>query len=97
MNMIHSMKKKQLGQGMTEYIVIVALVAVAAIGAYGYFGKTVQHQMANLAAEISGDHAAATTSTTQGKATAAQAEAKAALAVDMGNFGSGGNTITGGE
>jgi Flp pilus assembly pilin Flp len=30
-------QKNQLGQGMTEYIVIVALVAVAAIGVYSAF------------------------------------------------------------
>ena len=30
----------QRGQGMTEYIIIVALMAVAAIAVYQYFGKT---------------------------------------------------------
>ncbi|GAA0398566.1 membrane protein [Cocleimonas flava] len=90
-----NMKKQQLGQGMTEYIVIVALIAVAAIGAYGYFGKTVQHQVANLAAEVSGDHGAASTSAAAAKTTAGKAEEKAKQAVDMGTFGA--NTSTGGE
>ncbi|MFT5047476.1 MAG: Flp pilus assembly pilin Flp, partial [Porticoccaceae bacterium] len=31
-------KAKQLGQGMTEYIIIVALIAIAAIAVYGFFG-----------------------------------------------------------
>ena len=30
--------KRQAGQGMTEYIIVVALVAVAAIAVYQYFG-----------------------------------------------------------
>lgn len=29
-----SVKQRQLGQGMTEYIIVVALVAVAAIAVY---------------------------------------------------------------
>ncbi len=57
MKNLSMMKKKQLGQGMTEYIVIVALIAVAAIGAYGYFGEAVQQQVAGLANEIAGQSA----------------------------------------
>jgi Flp pilus assembly pilin Flp len=45
---------KQLGQGMTEYIIIVALVAIAGIGAYTFFGQGVRNQMGNLTQEISG-------------------------------------------
>jgi Flp pilus assembly pilin Flp len=45
---------KQRGQGMTEYIVIVALVAVAAIGVYSMLGQTIRNQTAGLALEISG-------------------------------------------
>lgn len=47
--------EKQRGQGMMEYIIIVALIAVAAIGAYSMFGKTVRNQTAGLAKEISGN------------------------------------------
>lgn len=45
------------GQGMTEYIVVLALVVVAAIGVYSFFGKTVRTQMAGVAKEISGQSA----------------------------------------
>ena len=31
--------RRSLGQGMTEYIIIVALIAVAAIGVYSLLGK----------------------------------------------------------
>ncbi len=44
----------QIGQGMTEYIVIVALVAVAAIGTYSLLGQTVRNQTSGLALEIAG-------------------------------------------
>ena len=52
-------RKSQRGQGMTEYIIIVALIAVAAIGVYSYFGKTVRNQTAGLANEVAGKSATA--------------------------------------
>lgn len=42
------------GQGMTEYIIIVALIAVAAIGVFRYYGNTARSQVAVAAAEIGG-------------------------------------------
>ncbi|MDY7575538.1 hypothetical protein [Actimicrobium sp. CCI2.3] len=45
------------GQGMTEYIVIVALVAVAAIAVYQFFGQTIRSQTAGIAQELSGKSA----------------------------------------
>lgn len=48
-------KGKQFGQGMMEYIIIVALIAIAAIGVYSMFGKTVRNQSAGLAKELSGN------------------------------------------
>ena len=45
---------RQLGQGMTEYIIIVAMIAVAAIAVYQYFGQTVRNQTAAIAQELSG-------------------------------------------
>ena len=66
------MKKRQLGQGMTEYIIIVALIAVAAIGVYSFFGKTVRNQVSALANEVSGQDSAAqiqAAKTSAGKAT----------------------------
>ena len=62
---------RQLGQGMTEYIIIVALIAVAAIGVYSMFGQTIRGQVSGLAGEVAGTGAAA------GKATAAAAAASA--------------------
>ena len=48
-------KKKQLGQGMTEYIIIVALIAIAAIGVFRLFGDTARNQVAGMAQELSGN------------------------------------------
>jgi Flp pilus assembly pilin Flp len=45
---------RQRGQGMMEYVIIVALIAVAAIGVYSVFGQTVRNQTAGLANEIAG-------------------------------------------
>ena len=36
--------KQQKGQGMTEYIIIVALIAVSAIGVYSLFGQTIRNR-----------------------------------------------------
>ena len=46
---------KQLGQGMTEYIIVVALVAIAAIAVYQLFGQVVRSQTAAMAKELAGE------------------------------------------
>ena len=51
------MKRKQLGQGMTEYIIIVALIAVSAITVYNLFGDTVRNQVGDMTAELGGGEA----------------------------------------
>jgi len=45
---------RQLGQGMTEYIIIVALIAIAAIAIYGIFGDTIRGQMGIMTEELAG-------------------------------------------
>lgn len=47
-------RKIQRGQGMTEYIIIVALIAVAAIGIYSWFGRAVREQTAAITNEVAG-------------------------------------------
>ena len=47
-------RRRSLGQGMTEYLIIVALIAVAAIGTFAFFGKTVRDQVGGLAQEVGG-------------------------------------------
>jgi hypothetical protein len=61
--------RRQAGQGMTEYIIIVILVAVAAIGVYMYFGQVVRSDVAGMAQEMAGQ----TSTTTKDAKTAADA------------------------
>ena len=46
--------KKQIGQGMTEYIIIVALIALAAITGVKFFGTAIQGSFAGMTATLSG-------------------------------------------
>ena len=49
---------KQVGQGMTEYIIIVALIAIAGIGAFTFFSDGMKDQIGNVTAELTGGTAA---------------------------------------
>ena len=68
-------KTIQRGQGMTEYIIIVALIAIAAIAVYQYFGNTVRNQTAAVAKELAGSDGTAQKTAAQTAATAAATEA----------------------
>ncbi len=70
---ITSVRKAQWGQGMTEYIIIVALIAVAAIGVISAFGGVVQHQFAGMAQALSGNAATNVAQATASAATASGA------------------------
>lgn len=65
---IRARRANQRGQGMTEYIIIVALIAVAAIGVNQFFGQTIRQQMAGIAAEVGGKSATTATTAAQGAA-----------------------------
>ncbi len=66
--------RRQRGQGMTEYIVIVALIAVAAIAVYQFFGQTIRAQTSGIAQEVAGVSAQQAVTNAQTQATAAEAE-----------------------
>ncbi|MGY6273658.1 hypothetical protein ACXIUT_28660 [Achromobacter denitrificans] len=70
-------RKRQLGQGMTEYIVVVALVAVAAIAVYQYFGQVVRSQTAAMARELAGEDGGTEARAAQQAAKKAAAQTKA--------------------
>lgn len=53
--MIRQARRRNAGQGMTEYIIIVALVAIAAIGVYSAFGDIVRGQASVAAVALSGE------------------------------------------
>ncbi len=50
----HTRRRRIAGQGMTEYIIVVALIAVAAIGVYSAFGDVVRGQTSVAAVALSG-------------------------------------------
>ncbi len=52
--MMQKLRQNKLGQGMTEYIIIVALIAIAAITVISVFGDNIRGQFANAASAIGG-------------------------------------------
>ncbi len=82
MKLFKSAQKKARGQGMSEYLIIVALIAVAGIAVMGLFGGAAQKQVAGLAAEISGGDGGAQITDSASFATnaATEAESKNSLA-----------------
>ncbi|GLS24373.1 pilus assembly protein [Marinibactrum halimedae] len=77
-------KKKSLGQGMTEYIIIVALIAIAAIAVFRLFGDTARNQVAGMAMELGGQNGA--NAQKAAKTAAKAAETKAATARNLNNY-----------
>lgn len=74
--------RPQAGQGMTEYIIVVALIAVAAIGVYTLFGQTIRNQTAGLALEVSGQTASTAIGNAQTNATTASTNANVRKGLD---------------
>lgn len=66
-------RSRHAGQGMMEYVIIVALIAVAAIGIYSAFGKTIRAQTAGMAQEVSGTKATIQNATDASNAAAGRA------------------------
>ena len=48
-------RRRVTGQGMTEYIIVVALVAIAAVAAVSFFGAAVKGQFVQLGSSLLGD------------------------------------------
>ena len=56
-SMQSDVRRRIRGQGMTEYIIIVALIAVGAIAAVGLFGGVVKDSFSNMAQALAGGEA----------------------------------------
>jgi hypothetical protein len=82
-----SPRQRCTGQGMTEYVIIVALVAVAAIGIYTLFGQTLRNQTAGLALEVSGQDAGNAIGAAQNNAITADTRANQRRGLDNYNGG----------
>lgn len=72
----------QRGQGMTEYIIIVAMIAIAAIATYQYFGQSVRNQTAAIAQEIAGGDGTTAKNNAQTAATSAETKANTKETLD---------------
>jgi type II secretory pathway pseudopilin PulG len=81
----YPVRAKLRGQGMTEYIIVVALIAIAAIGVYQFFGQTVRNQTAGIALELSGRDAGQAITAAQGAAGNAQTQANVDKGLDAYN------------
>ena len=57
--------RSRKGQGMSEYLIILALVAIATIGAVIFFADNVKEQIQTIAEVVAGD-TTTTTGTTAG-------------------------------
>lgn len=67
------------GQGLTEYLIIIALIAIAAIGVYSFFGQSAVRQPADeVGPEPAGKAAAKEAAGAPARAPAKPAEAKGA-------------------
>ena len=78
-------KTSQRGQGMTEYIVIVALIAIATIAVVSLFGQTVRNQVAGMAMELSGKSGADQLKAAEDSAKAATTSANVKKGLDSYN------------
>jgi type IV pilus assembly protein PilA len=72
-----SMRKRIRGQGMTEYIIIVALIAIGAIAVYTAFGNVVRGQTGKAAAALAGTDSQTADTTVTAGATGANAASNA--------------------
>lgn len=75
------------GQGMTEYIVVVALVGLTAVVAVGFFGDAVQAQFGRMGHALTGNTAGVTTAETAGKTAADGAVTEAGAKDDLSTYG----------
>lgn len=79
-------RKKQFGQGMTEYVIIVALVAIGAIAVFSTFGHTLQDQVAAITNGLAGNGSAAQTDDGNAKTEAGTADTDAGTTLGMDDF-----------
>ena len=71
-----SLRKRIYGQGLTEYIIIVALVAIASIVAVSYFGSSFKASFLALGSDLTGGAPVDKVATTQASFQKADTAAK---------------------
>jgi pilus assembly protein Flp/PilA len=81
LNLLKRFRRDQRGQGMTEYIIIVALIAIAAIGVVTIFGDNIRDLFAASTNALAGD-TKVTPGTEKAKATHTQSKTLKTFASD---------------
>jgi Flp pilus assembly pilin Flp len=79
-------KARQAGQGMTEYIIIVAVIAIGAIAVFQFFGDTVRNQTAAAAKSLAGQNGSTEHERAETAASSASSNTQKDL-VDFANHG----------
>lgn len=79
-------KRRQIGQGLTEYLAITALIAVACFGVVSLAGTAIQSSIARMAAEIAGNDGVATTAQTAANTHSQSAQTKANEIKEMKDY-----------
>jgi Flp pilus assembly pilin Flp len=87
MSIRNPFRRSHRGQGMTEYIIVVALVAIAAIGVYNLFGSTLRNQMAGVALGLSGKGSDSAAASKRAGDAAKAADTAAQAKATLENFG----------
>ncbi len=77
---IRNLMKGKRGQGMSEYIIMLALVGIAGIGIYTAFGDQVREAMDTVGNQLQGD-------TTAEQTLDADLAAQSTKEVTLGDFG----------
>ena len=85
-------KSSQLGQGMTEYIIIVALIGIAAIGMFGRYGDTVVAQGSAITNELAAQSGEALIDRAGAAATAAALNGQVRPSIGLKNYDDNGAT-----
>jgi Flp pilus assembly pilin Flp len=67
MNKLRKLLRRQSGQGMTEYVIIVALIAIAAIGVVTVFGDNIRALFGAATDSLAGKDTATAQTATAGK------------------------------
>ena len=86
-------RKKQVGQGMTEYIIIIALVALSAILVFSLFGQTIRDQVGQMSSQVAGNVTA--TGQAQAVTDAGTANADAKISSGLNSYYNNNHSVKG--
>ena len=79
-------KKKLIGQGMTEYLVIVGVIGIGALAAFTFMGGTLRETTGGLTAQFLNDESAATAAIDNADANVILQAATSGQQSTLGNF-----------